>query len=55
MLAPQSIAIGLVAVNEAGKDGELLKRVVPYACVFIILSALVCFFGQYVWALFGIA
>jgi lactate permease len=55
MLAPQSIAIGLVAVNEAGKDGELLKRVVPYACVFIILSAFVCFFGQYIWALFGIA
>ncbi len=54
MMAPQSIAIGLVAVNQAGKDGELLKRVVPYAIVFIIISALVCFFGQYVWALFGI-
>ena len=27
MLAPQSIAIGLVSVNESGKDGELLKKV----------------------------
>lgn len=27
MMAPQSLAIGLVAVNESGKDGELLKRV----------------------------
>lgn len=54
MMAPQSIAIGLVAVNEAGRDGELLKRVVPYAVLFIVLSALICFFGQYVWVLFGI-
>lgn len=54
MLAPQSIAIGLVAVNEAGRDGELLKRVMPYAILFIVISSLVCFFGQYVWALFGI-
>ena len=37
MMAPQSIAIGLVAA------------------LFIIISALVCFFGQYVWAIFGIA
>lgn len=55
MMAPQSIAIGLVSVNEEGKDGILLKRVVPYALVFIIISALVCYFGQYVWALFGIS
>lgn len=54
MMAPQSIAIGLVAVNEAGRDGELLKRVMPYAILFIVISSLVCFFGQYVWALFGI-
>ena len=26
MMAPQSIAIGLVAVDEAGRDGELLKK-----------------------------
>lgn len=55
MMAPQSIAIGLVSVNEEGKDGILLKKVVPYALIFIIISALVCYFGQYVWALFGIS
>ena len=55
MMAPQSIAIGLVAVDEAGRDGELLKKVLPYAALFIIISALVCFFGQYIWAIFGIA
>ncbi|MCD8028807.1 MAG: L-lactate permease [Erysipelotrichaceae bacterium] len=54
MMAPQSIAIGLVSVNEAGKDGELLGKVVPYAIVFIVISMLVCFFGQSVWALLGI-
>ena len=53
MMAPQSIAIGLVSVNEAGKDGELLKRVVPYAAFFIVLSALICYFGQYIWAIIG--
>ena len=42
MMAPQSIAIGLVAVDEAGRDGELLKKVLPYAALFIIISALVC-------------
>ena len=46
MMAPQSIAIGLVAVDEAGRDGELLKKVLPYAALFIIISALVCFYGQ---------
>ena len=50
MMAPQSIA-----VDEAGRDGELLKKVLPYAALFIIISALVCFFGQYIWAIFGIA
>ena len=55
MLAPQSIAIGLVSVDEAGRDGELLKRVVPYAIVFIVLSAFICYFGQYVWPIFNIA
>lgn len=55
MMAPQSIAIGLVAVNESGRDGELLKRVVPYAVVFIIISALICYFGQLIWPIFGIA
>lgn len=54
MMAPQSIAIGLVAVDETGRDGELLKRVVPYAVIFIVLSAFICYFGQYVWPIFGI-
>ncbi|MCD7951072.1 MAG: L-lactate permease [Erysipelotrichaceae bacterium] len=54
MMAPQSIAIGLVSVNEAGKDGELLGKVVPYAIIFIVISMLICFFGQSVWAIFGI-
>ncbi len=46
MLAPQSIAIGLVAVKKEGSDGELLKMVVPYAILFIVISSLVCYFGQ---------
>ncbi len=54
MLAPQTIAIGLVAVDETGRDGEMLGKVIPYAGIFIVISMLVCFFGQSIWALFGI-
>ena len=46
MMAPQSIAIGLVAVDEAGRDGNY-QKLLPYAALFIIINALVCFFGQH--------
>ena len=45
MLSPQSIAIALSAVNGAGKDSELLKKVLPYGGVFLILTSLVGYFG----------
>ena len=45
MLAPQSIAIGLVSVNESGKDGELLKKVLPYTVLYLVIMALIAYFG----------
>lgn len=55
MLAPQSLAIGLVAVKESGKDGELLKRVFPYAFVYLILMALIAYFGMSIYEMLPIA
>ena len=46
MMAPQSLAIGLVAVNESGKDGELLKRVFPYALAYLVIMAVIAYFGM---------
>ena len=55
MLAPQSLAIGLVAVKESGKDGELLKRVFPYAFVYLILMAFIAYFGMSIYEMLPIA
>ena len=45
MLAPQSIALGLVSVNESGKVGELLKKVLPYTVLYLVIMALIAYFG----------
>lgn len=54
IFSPQNIATGLVAVKQSGKDGEVLKKALPYGILFLCISCLICFFGQYVWAMFGI-
>ena len=55
MMAPQSLAIGLVAVNESGKDGELLKRVFPYALGYLIIMAFIAYFGLNLFTMLQIA
>lgn len=45
MLSPQSIAIALSAVGGAGKDSELLKKVLPYGGILLIFTSLVGYFG----------
>lgn len=54
MMAPQSLAIGLVAVNESGKDGELLKKVAPYAFGYLIFMALLAYFGMGLFSMLNI-
>lgn len=46
MLAPQSIAIGLVATKKDGEDGVLMKKVFPYVVLYMIIMAIIAFFGQ---------
>jgi lactate permease len=45
MLGPQSLAIALSAVNEKGRDAELMKRIFPYTAAFLVLMSLFAWIG----------
>ena len=45
MLAPQSIAIGCAACNLTGKDGEILGKIAKYAFAYVIVMAIIVYFG----------
>ena len=45
MLSPQSIAIGCAACSLTGKDGEILSRIAKYAFAYVIVMAIVVYFG----------
>ena len=47
MLAPQSIAIGCAACDVTGKDGEILAKIAPYAFAYVIVMALLIYFGSF--------
>ena len=52
MLAPQSIAIGCAACALTGKDGEILAKIAKYAFGYIIIMALIVFFGVNIYEAF---
>ncbi|VWL91790.1 L-lactate permease [Collinsella intestinalis] len=39
MISPQTLAIGMAAVQVTGAEGKLLSRVLPIAVVFVVLMA----------------
>lgn len=45
MLSPQNIAIGCAACDLAGKDGELMGRVAPYAFAYALAMSLLVYAG----------
>jgi lactate permease len=45
MLAPQSIAIGCAACALSGKDGEILGKIFKYAFAYVIVMAIIIYFG----------
>ena len=47
MISPQSIAIGCAAVGLNGKDGEILSRIIKITIFFLVLMALIVYFGLY--------
>lgn len=46
MLAPQSIAIGCAACALTGKDGEILGKIAKYAFGYVIVMAIIVYFGS---------
>lgn len=47
IISPQSIAIATSACNQQGKEGEIMKKALPYAIFYIIVAGLmVYFFGK---------
>ena len=45
MMASQSIAIGCASCGQFGKDGEILKKIAPYAFAYLAVMALLVYFG----------
>jgi lactate permease len=47
IISPQSIAIATSACNQQGKEGEIMKKALPYALFYIVVAGLmVYFFGK---------
>lgn len=46
MISPQSIAIATAACDMTGKDDTILRKAIPYALFYIIISGLVVYFGM---------
>jgi lactate permease len=47
IISPQSIAIASSACNQQGKEGDIMKKALPYAIFYIIVAGLmVYFFGK---------
>ncbi|SFG21825.1 L-lactate permease [Prevotella sp. KH2C16] len=45
IISPQSIAIATASCNMQGQDGEIIKKALPYAIAYIIISGLMVYFG----------
>ncbi|HSC54753.1 MAG TPA: L-lactate permease [Phnomibacter sp.] len=44
IISPQSIAIATSACNQQGKEGEIMKKALPYAIFYIIVAGLMVYF-----------
>lgn len=44
IISPQSIAVATSAIGEQGKEGEIMKKALPYALGYIIITGLMVYF-----------
>lgn len=44
IISPQSIAIATSATGQQGQEGEIMKKAIPYALVYIIIAGLMVYF-----------
>ena len=43
IISPQRIAIATSAGNQQGKEGEILKAVIPYALVYVAITGIIVY------------
>ena len=48
LLSPQSIAIATAACNMEGKDGDIMRKTMPFAIFWILMNGLMVFLGLHV-------
>lgn len=46
MLSPQSLAIGLSAVDKQGEDAKLMKMIIPYGLGYLVLMSIIGYVGS---------
>lgn len=44
IISPQSIAVATSACGQQGKEGEIMKRALPFALLYIVLTGLIVYF-----------
>lgn len=44
IISPQSIAVATSAIGEQGKEGEIMKKAMPYAFAYIVIAGLMVYF-----------
>ena len=44
MISPQSIAVATSAIGQQGKEGEILKKTIPFALAYIVIAGLMVYF-----------
>lgn len=52
IISPQSIAVATSAIGQQGKEGEIMKKALPFALGYIVIAGLMVYFGL---KLFGMA
>lgn len=45
MICPQSIAIGVTAINKSGSESKVLGSVFKYFMIYVVIAGIVCFVG----------
>lgn len=46
MICPQSIAIGVGAINQPNSDSQILKKSIKYCAAYVVLAGVLCFAGS---------
>lgn len=44
IISPQSIAVATSAIGQQGKEGEIMKKAIPYALIYIVVAGLMVYF-----------